>query len=372
MLKVGITGQQGFVGQHLYNTLGISSEPFERIEFQRGYFEDNLLLNDFVSRCDVIVHLSAVNRHDDPHLIYDQNLELVHKLIKALVDTNSKAHVLFSSSTQEERDSLYGKSKKEGRELLANWAHNSDGKFTGLIIPNVFGPFGHPFYNSFIATFCRQLIDGENPTINEDGEVNLIYVDELVTCIIKAITLQESNPLYIVQPTSKIKVSEVLNRLENFKSLYLACGVIPELKNRFELNLFNTFRSYIDHTSMFPIKLKEHSDARGSFVEIVRLGVGGQVSFSTTLPGVTRGNHFHSRKIERFAVIRGEALIQLRKIGTSKIFAFRLSGDNPSYVDMPIWFTHNIRNVGNEELYTIFWINECFDINDPDTYMDTV
>ena len=147
MLKIGITGQAGFVGTHLYNTLGLFSEEFQRIDFQKEYFADSTKLNEFVAQCDVIVHLAAMNRHNDPQVIYDTNIGLVQKLVQSLNTTSSNAHVLFSSSTQEERDNLYGKCKKEGRELMTHWANNSGGEFTGMIIPNVFGPFGHPNYN---------------------------------------------------------------------------------------------------------------------------------------------------------------------------------------------------------------------------------
>jgi UDP-2-acetamido-2,6-beta-L-arabino-hexul-4-ose reductase len=138
--------------------------------------------------------------------------------------------------------------------------------------------------------------------------------------------------------------------------------------------MFNTFRSYIDLSKSYPARFVKHIDERGSFAEIIRVGngQGGQISFSTTVPGITRGNHFHTRKIERFAVIKGKALIQLRKIGTSEVFDFYLSGDDPAYVDMPIWYAHNIKNVGNEELYTIFWINEFIDPKDPDTFFEVV
>jgi UDP-2-acetamido-2,6-beta-L-arabino-hexul-4-ose reductase len=125
-------------------------------------------------------------------------------------------------------------------------------------------------------------------------------------------------------------------------------------------------------TNHFPKKYKNNIDIRGNFVEIIRLETGGQVSFSTTKPGVTRGNHFHTRKIERFSVISGKALIQLRKIGTNVVFDYYLSGDEPAYVDMPIWFTHKIKNIGHEDLYTVFWINEFYDSNDPDTYFENV
>jgi UDP-2-acetamido-2,6-beta-L-arabino-hexul-4-ose reductase len=372
MLKIGITGQAGFVGTHLHNTLGLHSEEFERIDFQKEFFENEDQLNGFVSQCDVIVHLAAMNRHNDPQVIYDTNLGLVQKLITALTHTASKAHVLFSSSTQEEKDNLYGKSKKEGRELMIRWAEKSGGKFTGMIIPNVFGPFGHPNYNSVVATFCHKLAHGETPVIEVDGDMKLIYVGELVAEILKEIRSSTGKDEVLVAHTSESKVSGLLSLLENYKTQYQDKGEIPAINNTFELNLFNTFRCYMDIKNHFPVKYTQHIDPRGSFVEVIRLGIGGQVSFSTTVPGITRGNHYHTRKIERFAVIKGKALIQLRRIGTEEVVDFYLDGAEPAYVDMPIWYTHNIKNIGDEVLYTNFWINEFYDPNDADTYFENV
>lgn len=366
--RIGITGQNGFVGRHLYNTLGLSPEKFLRIDFQKNFFEDEATLDTFVSQCDVIVHLAAMNRHESEQFIYETNVGLATKLVDSLNRTNSKAHVLISSSTQEERDNLYGKSKREGREALVHWANEKGGKVTGLIIPNVFGAFGKPFYNSFIATFCHQLTHGETPTIATDGEVKLIYVQELVETIISEIQSEQSNPELLIEPTAAKKVSEVLALLNNYKTKYFDGGEIPALNDTFEHNLFNTYRSYIDYRTHYPVKFTQHTDPRGAFVEVIRLGIGGQCSFSTTVPGITRGNHYHTRKIERFAVIKGKALIQLRKIDSDDVLDFYLDGNEPAYVDMPIWYTHNIKNIGDEELYTIFWINEAFNPDDADTY----
>ncbi len=368
MINVGITGKEGFVGKHLHNTLNLDPEKYRLIPFEKLYFDEAEKLEGFVSQCDVIVHLAAMNRHPDPEVIYHTNVQLVQKLVDALERTGATPHVLFSSSSQEERDNLYGKSKKEGRRLLADWAEKNKGKFSGLIIPNVFGPFGKPYYNSFIATFCHQLTHGETPKIDVDGEVKLIYVGELIHNIIAEIENGASHENYTVPFTSSIKVSEVLEKLKNFKELYFENGEIPVLDSSFDHQLFNTFRSFISHETHFPIKFTQHTDPRGSFVEVIRLGIGGQCSFSTTVPGITRGNHYHTRKIERFAVIKGKAQIQLRKVDSEEVLDFFLDGNEPSYVDMPIWYTHNIKNIGEEELYTIFWIDEPYNPEDADTY----
>ncbi|PZR09012.1 MAG: epimerase [Flavobacterium psychrophilum] len=372
MLKIGITGQAGFVGSHLYNTLGLFPEEFSRIDFKREYLDDNDALDGFVSQCDVIVHLAAMNRHEDAQVIYNTNVELVKKIVASLERTGSNAHVLISSSSQEERDNLYGQSKKEGRELLAAWAAKANATFTGLVIPNVFGPFGKPMYNSVVATFCHLVANGGSPKIDVDGDMKLIYVGEVVAEILGKIRTKANEALYIMPHTAEAKVSEVLSLLNNYREVYQDRGEIPAINNTFELNLFNTYRCYMDIKNYFPVKFTQHTDPRGTFVEVIRLGVGGQVSFSTTVPGITRGNHYHTRKIERFAVIKGKALIQLRKIGTDEVLDFYLDGNEPAYVDMPVWYTHNIKNIGDEVLYTNFWINEFYDPNDPDTYFENV
>lgn len=377
-ITVGITGQAGFIGTHLYNYLGLQKD-IERIPFEDSYFEDQSKLHNFVKSCNIIVHFAAMNRHGDPQVIYDTNIRLVKQLIEACEAINSTPHILFSSSTQEERDNLYGKSKKEGRELFEKWADKNNAQFTGFIIPNVFGPFGHPYYNSVIATFCHQLTHNEIPKIDVDGEVKLIYVGELVKQIADHIVLVNTeHPVEVVieqillQHTSEVKVSTILNVLEGYKENYLKKGEIPALDTLFKRNLFNTFLCYIDHKSFFPFMLKLNTDDRGSFVETVKLQSGGQISFSITKPGITRGNHFHTRKAERFSVIKGKARIELRKIGTEEVLSFELAGEHPSFVDMPIWYTHNISNIGDEDLYTIFWINEFYDPDDPDTFFEKV
>ena len=381
MIKVGITGQSGFIGTHLFNTLGLYPDKFERVPFEDTFFDNKLKLSEFVRGCDVIVHLAAMNRHNSPEVIYSTNIGLVQKLIEACEITKSTPHIIFSSSTQEERDNLYGKSKKEGRILFEQWASKNNAKFSGFIIPNVFGPFGKPYYNSVIATFCHQLTHNEEPKIEVDGELKLIYVSELVEFFIQrilfhSVTQSKNSELrgeaIQIPHTATIKVSSILNKLNEFKANYFEKGVFPNLTDSFERNLFNTFVCYIDHNQFFPFRLELKTDDRGSFVETIKLNSGGQISFSTTKPGITRGNHFHTRKSERFAVIKGKAIIEIRRVGTDKKITFELDGSNPSFVDMPIWFTHNIKNIGSEDLYTIFWISEHFNANDPDTFFETV
>ena len=367
MKKIGITGVNGFVGQHLFNTL-LHNNNISLIPFQRNFFDDESKMDDFVQNCDVIVHLAGLNRSNDEEIIFNVNVNLTKTLISSLNRTKSKPHIIFASSIQENMNNVYGKSKKTARLNLKDWSLLNKSIFNGLIIPNVFGAFGAPFYNSFISTFAYQLINNQIPAINNDSEVNLIYVDELIKDIIDIINHPVSNDFQLIKHTNTKRVSEVLELLKSFKNEYLDKGQIPRLElNSFELNLFNTFRSHISKT-YFPRNFTKHIDDRGLFVEVIRANSAGQSSYSTTVPGITRGDHYHTRKIERFAVISGKASIKLRKVNSEEVIEYTLDGNTPSYVDMPVWYTHNITNIGNSELITIFWINEPYNEEDSDTY----
>ena len=415
-IKIGITGQTGFIGTHLYNTLGLNADKYERIVFQDEYFQKEETLDAFVKQCDVIVHLAAMNRHNDPDVLYKTNIELVQKLIGSMERTETKPYVIMSSSLQEERDNLYGRSKREGRELFNKWADRNNAAFTGLIIPNVFGPFGVPFYNSVISTFSHQVVNNLVPKIEVDAELKLIYVGDLVLKIVGLVnsytdltdgtdlhglgargdastespiakgtkSIERGNSQFSilnsqlnlprqiqVEHMAEYKVTELLQKLQGFREMYQFKGIFPELNDRFEVALFNTFRSYLPQEH-FPVKYTKHADPRGVYVEAMKFCSGGQAAFSTTVPGITRGNHFHTRKVERFAVIQGKASIKLRKYGTDEVIEYILDGNDPAYVDMPIWYTHNITNIGDSELLTMFWINEFYDPEDPDTYFEEV
>ena len=371
-MKIGITGQNGFIGWHLSQSIKyFYPNRFQLIPFERSFFEDKTELISFVRQCAIIIHLAGVNRASSEQRVYEENYKLGLVLKEALEIANFKGHLLFASSSQEKGSSLYGKSKKDSRLLLEACISNQGGTFTGLIIPNVFGPFCRPNYNSFVATFCNKLLKSEQINIIKDREVPLIYVCTLVDRILNLIEGKEKG-LQEIPHDKLMRVSDVLKLLKLYKTSYIENNTIPSFNSSFELKLFNTFRSYINIEDRYPVSLVKHSDNRGFFSEIIRCEAGGQFSYSLTLPEIVRGNHFHTRKIERFSVVQGKALIQLRKIGSNTTHDFRLNGDSPSFVDMPIWYTHKITNIGEEPLITLFWINEPYDENDSDTYFEIV
>jgi UDP-2-acetamido-2,6-beta-L-arabino-hexul-4-ose reductase len=279
-IKVGITGQSGLIGTNLCNALRVYPNKYECIPFERYYFDSGSLLSDFVKQCDIIVHLASVMRHNDDKKLYKINICLVEKLIAALVRENAKPYLIYASSIQEDLDNAYGKSKLDGFNLFCKWAEENNASFTDMIIPNVFGPFGRPSYNSFISTFCYKLTHNEKPQILVDNKVNLIYTGTLCKYIIKDIETVSGGDIQIIRkervPSDFSKnVSEILELLLKFKKQYFDDGIMPSLSDRNEFNLFTTFCSYIELENYFPKKLNEKSDERGVFVETIKMGGGG-------------------------------------------------------------------------------------------------
>jgi UDP-2-acetamido-2,6-beta-L-arabino-hexul-4-ose reductase len=368
--KRGITGRNGFIGTHVYNVLSLQPDKYELIEIKQTHWDIVDHFYELINSCDAVIHLAGVNRHTNSDFIYDENIRLAELLVNVLYKVKHPIQLIFSSSLQENTDTPYGKAKKKSRALFEKWSKDTGNIFWGCVIPNVFGPFGKPFYNSFVATFCYQLTHQGTPEIQTDAIVPLLYVDDLVAEFEKILQLPVGNAYQEITASKVLKVSDVLLQLQYFTEEYLHKGIIPELQDKFAIQLFNTYRSYIPHEKLFPKMYVEHSDNRGAFVELIRLGIGGQVSFSTTLPGITRGNHFHTRKIERFSVIKGKAKMELKRYGCSEVHTFYLDGANPCYIDIPIWYYHNITNIGEDVLYTIFWISEQYNPDDADTYFE--
>ena len=367
---IGITGMAGFVGSHLRDRLA-REKDIELMPYNDSFYDNRDAFIEFAKKTDVIVHLAGVNR-DEPGVVYQKNIELMEKLLACADAARSTPYIIFSSSTQIDRDNEYGRGKKRAMELLEQWSNNKNAPAVSMVVPNVFGDGGRPFYNSVIATFCYQLTHGQEPTIIQDGQMTMIYINDLVEEIYRLIENPPSGyRVEHIAPRAGVKVSEALALLNRYKDAYYGSGMVPAIGSDFERDLYNTFITYMDAVD-WERHLKLNTDERGSFVEVFKLENGGQVSFSTTRSGITRGNHYHIRKNEKFCVVSGHARIKLRRIGTDKVIEYLISGDKPSWVEMPIYYTHNITNVGNTELVTLLWINEHFNPDDPDTFFEEV
>ncbi len=245
-ISVGITGQSGFIGQNLYNFLGMQRN-IARIPFDKDFFLDTIKLQRFVAQCDVIIHLAAVSRHADGQFMYDTNMQLVQQLIDAMNAAGVKPHVLFASTTHESRDGLYHASKRDGRRLLDEWAVRSGGMATGMLIPNTFGALGKPFYNSVVSTFCYKIAHNETPEIIVDAPVQLIYIKDLCLEFYKVIVGEITANPYSPAHRAEKKVSEILALLQYFRILHQERKPLPCPKDRFEYDLFNTLMAYFNY-----------------------------------------------------------------------------------------------------------------------------
>ena len=366
IMRVGITGSSGFIGWHLRCLLH-ERRDIEVIEANEEEFSSLDKLRGFVRSCDGVFHLAGMNRGPSED-VYKTNVEIAELLVEACKSTDSRPHVVFANSVQMERDNPYGRGKRKAAETLRKFSEETGASLTNVILPNVFGEHGKPFYNSVVATFCHQLAKGEKPEIIEDNQMDLLHVRDAVELMLDSM---ENGVNGDMQPGGRaIKVSSLLKVLHNMDTCYRS-GVVPDLSDMFNLQLFNTYRSFL-FPSFYPTYPELSSDNRGWLFELIRTESGGQAFASSTEPGVTRGNHYHVRKFERFLVIKGEATISLRRLLTDEVTSFNVSGEQPAFVDIPTLHTHNITNIGQDGLLTLFWAGEFFDSERPDTYPEVV
>jgi len=365
-MVVGITGSQGLLGWHAATFLKTLLDV-QVVLANRSTFKSQALLEHFVSFCDVIFHFAGMNRGSDIE-VARTNIALTQSLIAALEATDKTPHLLFSSSTHIRRDTLYGQSKRECAALLEAWAERSGALFANVILPNVFGEQGKPFYNSVVSTFCYQIARDETPTVHQDAPLEQVHAQVVARAFWDAAQKRQTGEVWL--SGKQTSVLELFEKIRGFHGLYLS-HIIPNVQDDFDRDLFNTYRSYW-YPNRYARVLTLHTDNRGSLFESVKTYSGGQTFLSTTKPNITRGNHFHTRKIERFLVVSGDAEICVRRIWGQEVDVFKVSGVNPAYVDIPTLHTHNITNVGSSELITLFWTHEFYNPDQPDTTMELV
>ncbi|MCW3814978.1 NAD-dependent epimerase/dehydratase family protein [Micromonospora sp. DR5-3] len=363
MLRLAVTGAGGFLGWHVRVLLHALGWP-EPVLVSRADLADPAAVAAKVSGVDRVLHLAGINR-GEPAEVAAGNVRLAAQLAEGLRRVAvPPGSVGYANSVQAGNGSPYGDAKAAAAELLADTGLPLD----DLRLPNLYGEHGRPWYNSAVATFCRVLADGGAPDVHGDRELELVHVTDAAARLTGVPAGGSWDP---AMPVLRIGVPALADRLTRLAATYRS-GDVPSLVDRHEVRLFNTYRSHCfpDH---YPMPLTRRADARGELVETVRVhGGGGQIFCSTTRPGITRGEHFHLAKVERFVVLRGSAEISLRRVGDDEVVRFRVSGDEPVLVDMPTMWVHKLVNTGTDELVTLFWTNEVFDPQRPDTWPEPV
>ena len=380
-MKVLVTGAKGFVGKNLIaelNNIRLGKAKNKNLTDDLTIYEYDVdtheeLLDIYTKDCDFVCHLAGVNRPENPEDFMKGNFGFTSRLLECLKANNNKAPVLITSSIQAALDNPYGKSKKAGEDLIFNYGKENDVKVLVYRLPNVFGKWCRPNYNSAVATFCNNIANDMDITVNDPSVImNLVYIDDVVKEFIRAMAGKENkvDNFCCVPTVHTITLGEIVDLIYSFKESRNNHSV-PKLDNPFAKALYSTYLSYLPNDK-FSYPLKMNVDNRGSFTEIIRTSDRGQFSVNISKPGITKGNHWHHTKNEKFVVVSGKGLIQFRKIGTDEVIDYHVSGDKIEVVDIPTGYTHNIINEGEGDLVTFMWCNECFDPDNPDTYFEEV
>ena len=363
-MRIVLTGAGGFLGWHTRLRLHALTDH-EVVPVGRGEWGD---LPSLVADADAVIHIAGVNRAESDDEVREGNLTLARDLAAAITGAGAPLRLVYANSIQAGNGTPYGDGKQGAAGILAEAVSAVGGTLVDVLLPNIFGEHGRPRYNSFVATFVHATIAGDEPTIN-DNQVGLLHVQDAAQALVDGLTTESGS---LTPEPEAHGVQEVWDLLQEFHSSYVPTGEIPDLSSKFRIDLFNTYRAAL-FPEHYPIGLVPHTDPRGAFVETVRCRGGeGQSSFSTTVPGITRGEHYHLHKIERFAVIRGRGTMELRKMFTDDVITFEADGDAPVAVDMPVGWVHNITNSGDDVLFTQFWSHELFRPDAPDTFPEPV
>lgn len=368
MTRIVVTGGYGFLGWHLRVRLRAMHDA-EVTVLDRAVLDDPERLRESLSGADSVVHLAGINRAESDSAVETGNVALARRLGDAIVRNGRPLHIVYSNSIQAGNDTAYGNGKQRAGQALGQAAAESGSTMADVRLPNLFGEHGTPHYNSFVATFCYELTRGRNPNVVDDKQVPLLHAQRAAGKLIEETARRENTQCWPDAP--RRLVSDVLGQLRSFKETYDR-GQIPDLADDFTVDLFNTFRSYL-FPQHFPLTSSVNVDQRGELFECVRAHGGpGQTFISTTEPAMTRGDHYHLNKLERFFVVQGQAEISLRRVLDDEVLRFSVDGKDRAFVDMPTMWVHNIRNVGEGELITLFWANQLLDPAAPDTYREAV
>lgn len=364
-MKILVTGSKGFIGKNLIAEL--KNRNYSNIfEYDKGSTLKEL--DYYAKEANFIFHLAGVNRPKDEKEFLETNFGFTSLLLSKLKEHQNKAPIMIASSIQAELENPYGLSKKAGEDLMFEYEKEVGSKVFVYRFPNVFGKWCRPNYNSVVATFSYNIANDIPININDPKvEMNLIYIDDLVNEIINALDNEanKDGKFYKVEPVYKIKLGEIAKLLYSFKESRINRS-IPCLKDGFTKKLYSNYLSYLPKDK-FSYELEMNIDERGSFTEFIKTVDRGQVSINISKPGITKGNHWHHTKTEKFLVVSGEGVIRFRNIFSDEVIEYFMSGDKLEVVDIPPGYTHNIENLGKDDMVTIMWANELFDPQNTDT-----
>lgn len=363
-MKVLVTGAKGFIGRNLVTTLKQDSN-IEVIEIDIENSTEEL--KQATINSEFIFHLAGVNRPKDEKEFFEGNTGLTEIIIETLKQHHKKTPILITSSIQADLDNVYGQSKKAAEEVLKEYAQKTEANIYIYRLPNVFGKWCRPNYNSAVATFCHKIARDEEIWINDRHiSLNLVYIDDVVRCFIETMKSQPKTIGYLeVTPVHPATLGEIVDLLVSFKESR-ETRTVAKMDNPLVKKLYSTYLSYLPE-NQFSYPLHMNVDHRGSFTEFIKTPDRGQVSVNISKPGIIKGNHWHHTKNEKFLVVSGTGVIRFRKVDGDEVVEYYVSGEKLEVIDIPVGYTHNIENLGTTEMVTIMWCNECFNPENPDT-----
>ena len=363
-MKVLVTGAKGFIGRNLVTTLkqDTNLEVIE-IDIEQSVEE----LKQATLESEFIFHLAGINRPKDEKEFFEGNTGLTETIIETLKQHQKKTPILITSSIQAELENAYGQSKKAAEDVLKNYSRETGANTYIYRLPNVFGKWCRPNYNSAVATFCHKITRDEEIWVNDRSiSLNLVYIDDVVRCFIETMNNQPKSTDYLeVTPVHPATLGEIVDLLISFKESR-ETRTVAKMDDPLAKKLYSTYLSYLPE-NQFSYPLQMNIDHRGSFTEFIKTPDRGQVSVNISKPGITKGNHWHHTKNEKFLVVSGTGVIRFRKVDNDKVIEYFVSGEKLEVVDIPVGYTHNIENLGTTDMVTIMWCNECFDPEKPDT-----
>lgn len=378
-MKILVTGAKGFIGKNLIATLNNIRMEKDRsfglskdlviYEYDIESSED--LLDDYCADCDFVFHLAGINRPKEQSEFMTGNYGFTSTLLNTLKKYKNTCPIMISSSIQAKLDNPYGCSKKAGEDLIFSYGKETGAKIYVYRYPNVFGKWCRPNYNSAVATFCHNIAHNLPIQVNDPSVImNLVYIDDVVMELIAALNgnvHMNEEGFCVIPVVHTITLGEIVKLLYSFRDSRNTLSIPDMTEDGFAKKLYATYLSYLP-TDQFSYPLKMNVDERGSFTEILRTSDRGQFSVNISKPGITKGEHWHHTKNEKFVVVSGKGVIQFRRIDSDEIIEYHVNGEKIEVVDIPTGYTHNIINEGDTDLITFMWCSECFDPQKPDTY----